>query len=396
MLNATFCDCREDGDCPRYGRPMGGRMRAICQGIDVDLGTAAAFREQWAREAGRQQVDSASPPRRLILKTGQAPGDAVAMTAAIYSLHRARPGKYSTAVESYWPEVFAHNPDVAEHLFPRADIEPLPGVSEIQMHYPAVHQSNERGIHFMQGWCEFLGSALGVDVPLLTDRPRLYFSDPAPPAGDYWLICSGGKRDFTTKLWGHSRYQEVVDRLRGQVRFVQVGGSRPPVPWAAECAGTQEDDHPPLRGAEGMLGKTSLRELFELARRARGILCGVSLLMHVAAAVGRPAIVIAGGREPVAWNAYPLQQYVHTVGALPCRDTQGRAGGACWRYRTLPLGDGTVMDRDPCERPVNGTPARLTREVVPECMALVRPDWIAELILRYDRQHSGGAGRICL
>lgn len=355
------CQCTEDGFCHRYNRTMRGRMREICAGINIDLGTAAAFRAQWMREAGASQIGNLGKLIPLLLKTDQAPGDAVAMTAAIYSLHRAHPRRYITAVESPYPEVFAHNPDVVGSIH-------VPGAMPLHMHYPAIHQSNERGIHFMQGWCEHLGNALGVNVPLLTNRPHLYFTDPTPPVEDYWLICSGGKQDFTNKLWGQRNYQEVVNRLQGSVKFVQVGDNI--------------RHHPKLRGVDDMVGLTSLRGLFDLARQARGVLCGVSLLMHVAAALERPAIIIAGGREPVQWNSYPLQHYVHTVGSLPCRSTQGRAGVACWRGRVLPLGDVASLDRDLCERPIvtGGS-------TIPECMHMISPAHIVDLILRY--HHAG-------
>lgn len=353
-----FCECEQDGRvlsfCPRYRRDMHGRMRELCAGINVDLGTAAAFRAQWARESGGPQGGrNAATPVPLLLRTDQAPGDAVAMTAAIYSLHRAHPGNYLTAVDSPYPEVFAYNLDVV----PAASI---PGAAPLQMHYPAIHQSNERAIHFMQAGCEFLGSALGIAVPLLTNRPHLYFADPTPPTEDFWLICSGGKRDFTAKLWGHHNYQAVVSSLKGVVRFVQVGSA--------------EHDHPPLDGAENMVGRTTLRELFDLVRHARGVLCGISLLMHVAAALEKPAVVIAGGREPVAWNAYPRQHYLHTVGMLPCRDFNGNTG-ACWRARVQALGDNEALDHLLCERPVSG---------IPECMRLILPKEVASAILGYN------------
>jgi ADP-heptose:LPS heptosyltransferase len=349
-----LCECKEDGFCLRYQREMTGRFRQICQGVDIDVGTASAFRETWRQEAQLVTPTFSSNGNRtqLLLKNDQAPGDAVAMTAAIYSLHQAHPGKYLTAVHSTWPEVFRYNPDVMENV---------PGMSPLQMHYPAVHASNDRGIHFMQGWCEHLSAALGVYVPLLTDRPRLYFPDPDPPIENFWVICSGGKSDFTGKLWGHEKYQAVVTQLHGRVRFIQVGAGA--------------DNHPRLAGAEDMVGKTTLRELFNMVRRARGVLCGVSLLMHVAAALDRPAIVIAGGREPLAWNAYPKQNYVHTVGALQCTDTQGHVGKACWRSRVLPLGDGSSFDNHTCERPVDGLPL---------CMRLISPAEVVALVMRYN------------
>lgn len=373
-----FCECTVDGYCQRYERIMAGRWREICAGVQCDLGTSAAFRQQWAREASMATIQDVMsiirgtdkpPPTPLLLITDQAPGDTVAMTAAVYSLHRAHPGKYLTAVQSPHPEVWQHNPDVV--TIPKGDERTW---NVLHMHYPAIHQSNQRAIHFMQGWCEHLSNALGVSVPLLTNRPHLYFDEPITYWGvsNMWLVCSGGKQDLTNKLWGQHNYQNVVDILRGKVSFAQVGH--------------RDDNHPRLEYTFDMVG-SSLRGLFDIVRRARGVLCGVSLLMHVAAALGKPAIVIAGGREPVAWNAYPNQQYLHTVGVLPCTPVGGlpqentgvgRVGGACWRSRVVPLGDGTELDRDTCQRPIDG---------IPECMRMISPARVAELILCYDRNY---------
>lgn len=341
---------------------MRGRFREICRGDNVDLGTAAAFRAQWAAEAGNPVLGTgavpardAGPPRLILLQNDQAVGDSLVMTAAIYSLHRAHPNRFITAVETPWPAVFDHNPDV---------VGLHPGMRPLAMHYPAVGDSNRRAIHFMQGWCEFLGFALGVTVPLLTNRPHLYFTDSEPPTEDYWVICTGVKPDFTAKGWGHHNYQAVVDQLKDDVNFMQVG--------------EKLQDHEPLylhNESRCLVSCTTLRQLFDLVRRARGVLCGVSLLMHVAAALGKPAVVIAGGREPVAWNAYPLQQYVHTVGALQCVDSQGKPGGACWRSNVVAKSDDPLVVKETCLRPVGG---------IPECMTMISPVSVVELIKRYN------------
>lgn len=388
----NFCDCTQDGYCPRYNREMKGRFREICAGINVDLGTAAAFREQWQREYEtihkfEYMPTFTKPPTPLLLRTDQAPGDALVMTAAIYSLHQSHPGKYVTAVESYWPDVFMHNPDVYEHFIPDKNND-WSDYLTVHMHYPAIHDSNKRGIHFMQGWCEFLGKALDIHVPLITNRPCIYFDKEydLDDIGDYWLICSGGKNDFTNKLWGFHNYQKLVHLLRDKIKFVQVGGARPIVPWHPGTNGSQNDSHPHLSGVDNMVGKTSLRDLFDLVRRARGVVCGVSLLMHVAAAFNKPAVVIAGGREPVQWNAYPNQQYVHTVGCLPCYTHTGEKG-ACWRSRVIPQGDNKVLDEHTCIYPVQLNYAGVRITTIPECMYMIYPEHIANLVMMYDRQY---------
>src|ERR1044071_8754502 len=105
--------------------------------------------------------------------------------------------------------------------------------------------------------------------------------------------------------------------------------------------------------------------------------------MHLAAATevkngrphGRPCVVVAGGREPAHWEAYPDHQYIHTNGALNCC-----AQGGCWRDRVLPLGDGDPRDR----------PSRRCVDVVgrlPRCMDLITPE---EVIRRIELYHQGG------
>ncbi|WP_339910221.1 hypothetical protein [Symmachiella dynata] len=110
---------------------------------------------------------------------------------------------------------------------------------------------------------------------------------------------------------------------------------------------------------------------------ASGVLCGVTFLMHLAAAVERPTgvrglrpcVVVAGGREPPHWEAYPGHQFLHTIGALPCCAT-----GGCWRSRAVPLQDGSKHDHSLCEYPVDGFPL---------CMQLVTPDRVVDAVMMY-------------
>jgi hypothetical protein len=103
--------------------------------------------------------------------------------------------------------------------------------------------------------------------------------------------------------------------------------------------------------------------------------------MHLAAAVPskndrlRPCVVIAGGREPPHWEAYPGHQFLHTVGTLPCC-----ASGGCWKSRCQTVGDNDPKDRENlCERPV-----QVTSDLrIPQCMAMIQPVDVIRAIERY-------------
>jgi len=140
--------------------------------------------------------------------------------------------------------------------------------------------------------------------------------------------------DFTAKWWPQERYQAVVDHFRERVLFVQVGEAG--------------HHHPPLRGVLDLRGRTDLRQMVRLMHHAQGVVCPVTFHMHLAAGVetrdgmpkNRPCVVVAGGREPAQWEAYPHHQYIHVNGALMCCDN-----GGCWKARVVPIGDGDEKDR---------------------------------------------------
>ena len=172
---------------------------------------------------------------------------------------------------------------------------------------------------------------------------------------------------MTIKWWAKECYQEVVDRLKGRIIFVQVGA--------------KDHHHPRIDGTVDIRGKTSLRDLIHLVYHAQGILCPVTLAMHLAAAVplkdqrtgGRPCVVIAGGREPPHWEAYPHHQFIHTVGSLWCCSK-----GGCWKTRVRPMGDGHENDvsRSFCVDIVGE---------LPRCMDMITPSMVIDRIELYYR-----------
>lgn len=314
------------------------------------------------KSAPPSNVVSARVRERVVLRCFLSPGDVVTMTTAVRELHRAHPGRFVTAVESSVPELWEHNPHVAPH--DRAD-GPW---RAIDMHYPLINQSNQRPVHFLQGYVDYLAAQLRVQIPLTEFRADVHLSEQEKNwmnqveeqfrhKGPFWILMAGGKYDFTTKWWPPAFYQQVVDHFLGRVQFVQCGSK---THW-----------HPPLRGVLNLIGQTSIRQFVRLMYHAQGVVCPVTFAMHLAAAVPtkdrrlRPCVVIAGGREPSHWEAYPGHQFLHTIGCLPCC-----ADGGCWKSRCQPVGDGDRKnDTNICDRPV-----QIADDLrVPQCMTMIQP-----------------------
>lgn len=305
--------------------------------------------------------------RKLILKTGFAPGDGVMLTAAVRDLHRTYPGEFLTDVQSPYPALWKFNPHRTPLRPADADVE------IIDCDYPLIQQANARRCHFLHGFIEFLNERLQRQIRLtdlhgdihLSDEERQRSSQVTELLGQslpYWIVAGGGKFDLTIKWWEHARWQSVVDHFRDRLLFVQVGSSR--------------HFHPRLQNALDLRGWTDLRQLIHLVHHADGVLCPVTCLMHLAAAVPRaagspqqrPCVVVAGGREPAEWEAYPGHHFLHTIGQLECcRD------GGCWRRRTVPLGDGNENDKPEhlCIDPVGQ---------LPRCMDQITPAQVIDAI----------------
>jgi len=317
-------------------------------------------------------------PRKLILKNHQSPGDIVMLTAAVRDLHAMHPGKFVTDVRTAAPALWENNP----HITPLDESDP--DVELIKCEYPLIHQANQGAYHFVHGFRKFLETKLGVRIKQGPMRGDIHLSEEEMGwtsqveelgvGDDFWIIVAGGKYDFTAKWWDPARYQRVVDRLKGRVRFVQCGDAKH---W-----------HPPLEGVVNLVGKTDIRQFIRLVYHSVGVVCPVTFAMHLAAAVpvkparpkNRACVVIAGGREPAQWEAYPHHQFLHTCGALPCCDN-----GGCWKSRCQLVGAGGRKDqKNVCLQPVD-----VSGDLrIPKCMHMIRPGGVVRAVNRY---YQGGA-----
>lgn len=294
----------------------------------------------------------------------------MALTAAVRDLHRTYPGQFLTDLRNPFVDLWRHNP----YLTPISDRDREAEI--IDCDYPLIHSANQTPCHFLQGFVHFLNEKLGVQIALTQFKGDLHLSaeERAKPSLveslcgaklPYWIIAAGGKFDLTIKWWSHERWQAVVDRLRDRFLLVQVGSA--------------QHFHPRLDGALDLRGSTSLRQLIHLVHHAEGVLCPVTCLMHLAAAVPRPegrdgvrpCVVVAGGREPAHWEAYPGHRFLQTVGLLRCCES-----GGCWRRRVVPLGDGSESDQSPflCEEVTRG---------LPRCMDMISVEDVVKSVESY-------------
>lgn len=306
---------------------------------------------------------------KIRLTWHQSPGDTVVGTAAVECLARQYPGQFLISVDGTAArEIFEANPHVC------SDSEEA---KPITMQYPLVHQSNQRPVHFIQGFVDYLADKLGVKLACEVNRPYLYLSEAelswkprieeiTGQRQKYWLLClPGRKTDFTTKRWPVEWVQAVVDKLRGRINFIQVGEAG--------------HEHIALNGVINELGKTDIRQLLRMAGHplCQGALTGESLLHHVMAGFSKPCVTIASGFLPRSWVQYPTGVFLSRHGQLSCCKDQ-----ACWKSRVVPRGDGDEKDKSLCLNPVYGY-----SEPVPKCMAMISVDEVCAAIEGY---YSGG------
>lgn len=306
--------------------------------------------------------------RKIVLKSGLALGDIVALSAVPRELASQYHGQYRVAMDTPFQSLFDHNP----HVVPAGDDFEVIQCEYHRDAWESVNNSNQAPTHLITAYCQDVANSLGItlrptklagDIHLSKDEwgwksmPHERFN-----VQRYWVIAAGGKTDFTTKIYPAASWQRVIDYFNGRIQFVQVGALG--------------DGHiqPQLQGVINLVGQTDVRQLIRVIHSACGVVSGITSVMHLAAAVPlplwqkrpRPCVVVAGGREPRTWFGYPTHRILETVGSLSCCAT-----GGCWHARTVPLSDG--HDDRLCERVRNDSPA---------CMTAIRPE---SVILEIER-----------
>jgi len=315
--------------------------------------------------------------RNIILSHNRAPGDTLVLTGLVRDIALTHPGRFRIAVDTSAMDFWRFNPHVDQELRQWAKRNPS-SVEHVKIQYGrGIRDQNYEPLHFLPYFHKDFQTRCGVTVPLQFPYPDIHLSVEERTVslmeGRYWCVISGGKSDFTAKVWDASKLQEVVHKLAAMGLGVVQLGSNDAGHW-----------HPPMDGAINLVGHTNLRDMARLIHHADGIICGVTCGMHLAAALQRPCVCIAGGREAWWWEAYvrenkglaPVQdkltmphQFLHTIGLLDCCKQHG-----CWKNKVVPLRN----DKSVCYHPVTkpGQP-------VPLCMDMITVQHVMEAVMKY-------------
>jgi len=323
------------------------------------------------------------------------------MTAAVRDLHRNYPKTYLTDVDTAAPDIWESNPFITtfgpndgqvvdlideNRQYNHKDLKSVWAAGKIprvRLNYTAINRCNTSPTHFTEAFTEDLERLLKIrifdrlgtpDIHLSLDETS-WMSQVHESVGrdiNYWVVVNGGKYDYTAKWWDPHRMQQVVSHMK-HINFVQCGENA--------------HFHHQLVGSNviNLIGKTDMRQFIRLIYHSSGVVCPVTLAMHLAAGVPvryekcygrhvRPCVVIAGGREPMRWEAYNNHAYLHMCGRLTCCQ-----GGACWKSRVVKLGDSEEHDRSLCEFPE----VTENNTIIPKCLKMITVDDVVRAIQSY-------------
>lgn len=303
-------------------------------------------------EAGINKNIDKLDRKEIVLHNRQRIGDILMFTCAIRDLKSAYPDLRINVVSTA-AHIWDYNPYIDRTLAvtEQNTLKIGPG--------KGTNQSNRIDWHFANAYRLSIEDALNIHIPQGESRPDIWFTEEEYNAKrvfekPYWIIIIGGEKGWGCKMYPFNKWQNFVDQNKDTL-FVQLGaiGDRP-----ERLKGVNVIDY---------VGKTEnkntgIRDLFKLFLNAEGSIGLVSFHMHLSAALYKPAIVIAGAREPVHFTRYEGHRYLSTDGCLPCS-----AITACWH-----------CDINTCiDLVVRNT------EKIPKCVDMIEPEDITKALNDY-------------
>lgn len=331
--------------------PLGNKelMKEFINEILIHSGLADNFKEV---------ISTLKDRKEIVFHNRQRLGDILMFTTGIRDFKKTFPD-IRVNVISTAGHIWDHNPNVDRTLIHTEQniIKIGPG--------KLTNASNRLDWHFANAFRISIEDALNIHILQGESRPDIWFTEeefnaPRIINEPYWVIVISGEKGWGCKMYPFERWQEFINQNK-DTTFVQLG--------------TNEDNPPRLQGQNviDFVGKTQdkntgIRDLFKIFLNAEGSIGLVSFHMHLSGALYKPAIVIAGAREPVSFTRYQGHQYLATEGCLPCNTIS-----ACWHCNI-----------DTCPQLViNETKEHIGDRKVPKCVDIIYPEDITKALNMY-------------
>jgi hypothetical protein len=248
----------------------------------------------------------------LLIYFGKSPGDDLLCTAVLREVQRRR--HRQVCMISNYPELFCGARD-ASYVAPVG--KPYRRVAQKwkldyreldYARYDGDDQSEVPARHIVAELCSQAGVKGAISI-----RPYLILNDveksrAAWSSGQILIQSSGmgARHPMLNKQWYPDRFQMVVDQLKADFDFIQLGSI----------------GDPPLKHVKDLRGQTTIRDAAALLDSARLYIGTVGFLMHLARAVDCPSVIIYGGREAPWQSGYICN--VNLYSAVPC--------APCWQW----------------------------------------------------------------
>ena len=251
-------------------------------------------------------------PERILF-FGGGPGDDLLCTVVLRELRKR--GQKKTWMMSKQPELFENNSDVDQIVpidYRFRDYAWILGKKWHLLEYARIDVEKDKSESPKRHILAELCGRLEIKGEIMM-RPYFHLKEEerakASWARDMVAIQSsglGGQMAMRNKQWFPERFQDVVNSLKGNLKFVQLGSASDPA----------LDDVVDLRG------KTDIRETAAILANCRLNLGNVGFLMHLARAVECPSVIIFGGREAPWQSGYSCN--INLYSGVPC--------APCWLW----------------------------------------------------------------
>lgn len=147
------------------------------------------------------------------------------------------------------------------------------------------------------------------------------------------FACLHPGAQVKSKRWLPERFAQVADRIYEWGYDIVLTGTAQEQGLTRKVASFMR--HSPY----DFTGKTTLGCLAALLKRSRLVICNDTGISHMAAALGKPSIVVVTGSDPDRWA--PLDRYqhkaiFHPVDCRPCTYSSCPFGQPCAEHVTVP------------------------------------------------------------